>query len=141
HIHGGDNPNRICGECELQIDLRPLPGMDIEQLRGELSERLFRLLENSGLELEMTSPFSGIPPMETAASTEIVQAGESLTGYSAEAVAFGTEAPYLQQLGMETIVLGPGDIDQAHQPDEYLGLERITPMVEILRNLIKRFCL
>ncbi|MET0013145.1 MAG: acetylornithine deacetylase [Sedimenticola sp.] len=141
HIHGGDNPNRICGECELQIDLRPLPGMDIEQLRGELSERLFRLLENSGLELEMRSPFSGIPPMETAASTEIVQAGESLTGYSAEAVAFGTEAPYLQQLGMETIVLGPGDIDQAHQPDEYLGLERITPMVEILRNLIKRFCL
>ncbi|MET0082648.1 MAG: acetylornithine deacetylase [Sedimenticola sp.] len=141
HIHGGDNPNRICGECELQIDLRPLPGMDIEQLRSELSERLFRLLENSGLELEMRSPFSGIPPMETAASTEIVQAGESLTGYSAEAVAFGTEAPYLQQLGMETIVLGPGDIDQAHQPDEYLGLERITPMVEILRNLIKRFCL
>jgi len=38
-------------------------------------------------------------------------------------------------------VLGPGDIDQAHQPDEYLGLERIEPMVEILRGLIGKFCL
>ncbi|OOZ36323.1 acetylornithine deacetylase [Solemya velesiana gill symbiont] len=141
HIHGGDNPNRICAQCELQIDLRPLPGMNIAQLRGELKARLTRLMENSGLTLEMESPFSGIPPMETPSSSAIVQAGEALTGYSAEAVAFGTEAPYLQQLGMETIVLGPGDIDQAHQPDEYLGLERITPMVEILRNLIKRFCL
>ncbi|MES9844407.1 MAG: acetylornithine deacetylase [Candidatus Sedimenticola sp. 6PFRAG5] len=141
HIHGGDNPNRICAECELQIDLRPLPGMDVRQLRGELKARLSQLMENSGLKLEMESPFGGIPPMETPSSTEIVKAGELLTGYSAEAVAFGTEAPYLQQLGMETIVLGPGDIDQAHQPDEYLGLERIEPMVEILRNLIKRFCL
>ncbi len=41
---------------------------------------------------------------------------EKLTGHSAEAVAFGTEAPYLQRLGCETLVLGPGDIACAHQP-------------------------
>ncbi len=40
HIHGGDNPNRICGECELHVDLRPLPGMEIEALRQELHRRL-----------------------------------------------------------------------------------------------------
>ena len=34
HIHGGDNPNRICAECELHFDIRPLPGMDLEELRG-----------------------------------------------------------------------------------------------------------
>ena len=141
HIHGGDNPNRICGECELQIDIRPLPGMALDDLRGELSHRLSRLLEGSGLALELTSPFGGIPAMETPAGAEIVRVTEEMTGHQAGAVAFGTEAPYLQQLGMETVILGPGDIDQAHQPDEYLGLERIAPMVKLLRDLIRRFCL
>jgi len=89
----------------------------------------------------MLSPFNGVPPMETPAMADIVKASEALTGFSAGSVAFGTEAPYLQQLGMETVILGPGDIDQAHQPDEYLGLERIEPMITLLKSLIKKFCL
>ncbi|HCB14771.1 MAG TPA: acetylornithine deacetylase, partial [Gammaproteobacteria bacterium] len=40
HIHGGDNPNRICANCELHIDIRPLPGMTLDSLRGELHRRL-----------------------------------------------------------------------------------------------------
>ncbi len=56
-------------------------------------------------------------------------------------MAFGTEGPYLNELGMDTIILGPGDIDQAHQPDEYLGLDRIEPTLEVLHGLIRRFCL
>ncbi|WP_457670221.1 M20/M25/M40 family metallo-hydrolase, partial [Thiolapillus sp.] len=70
-----------------------------------------------------------------------VQAAESLTGHSAEAVAFGTEGPFLQQLGMDTIIMGPGSIDQAHQPDEYLDMAQINPGVELIRQLIHRFCL
>jgi acetylornithine deacetylase len=42
---------------------------------------------------------------------------------------------------MDSIILGPGDIAQAHQPDEYLALERIEPTVALLRDLITRFCL
>lgn len=141
HIHGGDNPNRICAQCELQFDLRPLPGMDLEELRSELANRLKRCLEGDQLSLEIQSAFSGIPPMETPASAEIVRVAEELTGYPAGTVAFGTEGPYLQRLGMETLILGPGDIDQAHQPDEYLGLERIEPMIGLIRSLIRHFCL
>jgi acetylornithine deacetylase len=141
HIHGGDNPNRICAHCELQIDIRPLPGMDLDELRGEMTQRLEQVLLGSGLELEIARLFEGIPPVETPATAAIVQAAEQLTGHSAEAVAFGTEAPYLNSLGMQTLILGPGDIDQAHQPDEYLALERIDPYVELLRGLIRRFCL
>ena len=70
-----------------------------------------------------------------------VKAGEALTGHTAEAVSFGTEAPFFGQLGMETIVLGPGNIAQAHQPDEYLEVARIEPTLELLRALIRRFCL
>lgn len=141
HIHGGDNPNRICAQCELQFDLRPLPGMDLEELRSELANRLKRCLEGEQLSLEIQSAFSGIPPMETPAGAEIVRVAEKLTGYPAGTVAFGTEGPYLQRLGMETLILGPGDIDQAHQPDEYLGLERIEPMIGLIRSLVRHFCL
>ena len=42
---------------------------------------------------------------------------------------------------MQTLILGPGDIDQAHQPDEYLDIDRIQPTVQILRSLIEKFCL
>jgi acetylornithine deacetylase len=69
-----------------------------------------------------------------------VRAAERLTGHTAEAVAFGTEAPYLDRLGTETLVLGPGDIDQAHQPDEFIALDRVQPTVDLLRQLIDRFC-
>jgi acetylornithine deacetylase len=140
HIRGGDNPNRICGECELHIDLRVLPGLDIRALRAELGERVRLVAEAHGLEWQVTPLFEGIPPAETPAGSAIVEAGEALTGHAAEAVSFGTEAPFLNQLGMETIVLGPGNIAQAHQPDEYLEAARIPPTLEVLRGLIGRFC-
>ena len=141
HIHGGDNPNRICAECELQFDLRPLPGMDLGELRGELSLRLERVLDGSGLGLELIPLFPGIPPMETPASAAIVRAAEELTGHPAQAVAFATEGPFLNEMGMETVILGPGHIDQAHQPDEFIPLEHFEPTLELLRSLITRFCL
>lgn len=140
-IQGGDSPNRICAECELHFDLRPLPGMDLGELRAELSARLHALLQDSGLSLELESSFDGIPALETPAGAAIVRAAEGLTGEEAISVSYGTEGPYLQALGMETVILGAGDIDQAHQPDEYLGEERIEPMIEILQGMIQRFCL
>ena len=141
HIHGGDNPNRICASCELHIDLRPLPGMKLEELRATLHARLSAILEPSALQLAITPLFEGIEAMETAATSAIVQAAEELTGHTAGAVAFGTEGPYLQQLGMDTIILGPGHIDQAHQPDEYLALNTLSPTIDLLKGLIRRFCI
>lgn len=140
-IHGGDNPNRICGQCALEFDLRPLPGMDPEQLRAAIRSKLQPLAEQRGVRIDYGPIFPGVPPFEQAADSELVRLAERLTGQAAEAVAFGTEAPYLQQLGCETIVLGPGDIACAHQPDEYLDLARIAPTVELLRQLIGHYCL
>lgn len=139
-IHGGDNPNRICGDCELQFDLRLLPGMDHRALREELHQRLRAVLAGGDLTLEFVTLMDPVPTLQTAATAAIVQATEALTGHPAEAVAFGTEAPFLAQLGIDTVVLGPGDIDQAHQPDEFLSLDRIEPTVTLLQGLIRRFC-
>jgi acetylornithine deacetylase len=70
----------------------------------------------------------------------LVQAVEAFTGTKAGAVAFGTEGPFLQKLGMDTVVLGPGSIDQAHQPDEYIPLDHLPATVTLLRKSISRFC-
>jgi acetylornithine deacetylase len=141
HIHGGDNPNRICGACELHIDLRPLPGMELEELRGTLHRRMENLFEGTGMGVEVSSLFHGTPAMHTPEDSPLVRAAERLTGHTAEAVAFCTEGPYLNALGMDTIILGPGDIAQAHQPDEFISLERVEPTVRLLTQLIQRFCL
>jgi len=140
HIHGGDNPNRICADCELHIDLRPLPGMLLASLREELHGRLARLMADSGLILNFLPLFAGIEAMETPATAAIVQATEQLTGAQARAVSFGTEGPYLNALGMETVILGPGSVECAHQPDEFLPLATIPPTLDLLRGLIGRFC-
>ena len=141
HIHGGDNPNRICGECELHFDLRPLPGMNINETRQTLRERILDDIAGLDLEVKFEALFEGIPAMETLANSPIVKFAEQVTGCRAEAVAFATEGPYFSRLGMETVVLGPGDVAQAHQPDEYLALDRIQPTLDTLKALIQRFCM
>jgi acetylornithine deacetylase len=141
HIHGGDNPNRICGHCELQIDIRPLPGMKLTDLRNELGQRLQKTLAGTMISYETLALFDGVPAVETPADSALVKAAEKLTGASSEAVAFSTEAPFYNKLGMDSVVLGPGSINQAHQPDEYLSLEQIKPTIKLIRSLVRQFCM
>ncbi len=140
-IHGGDNPNRICAQCELQFDLRPLPGMDMAELRQSIRQRISPLADKHQVTIVQSALFDGVPPVETAADSPLVTLVESLTNQTAGAAAFGTEAPYLKQLGMDTIIFGPGDINTAHQPDEYLSMANIAPAIRTLETLIQRFCL
>jgi acetylornithine deacetylase len=140
-IHGGDNPNRICGSCELAFDLRTLPGMSNDDLRDEIRQRLNPIAEQNRVEFSFEPLFPGVNSFETAATSPLVQAAERLTGHTSAAVNYATEAPFLQDLGIDTIVLGPGNIDQAHQVDEYLAQDQIEPCVTLLRGLIEHFCL
>ena len=140
HIRGGDSPNRICGECELHIDLRPLPGMELEQLRQQLHNRVTEVLEGSGLEILCQPLFSGTNPLQTAPDHPFVAQLEQLSGHKAATAAYGTEGYYFQSMGMDTVILGPGDIEQAHQPNEYLDQSYIAPTIELLQNLIKDHC-
>lgn len=140
-IHGGDGANRICGSCELHFDLRLLPGMDNDELRSIIQRRLMPIAERSNTDIVLSSLFEGVDPFGEDEHSELVKVCEQLTGNRSESVAFATEAPFMQQLGMQTLVMGPGSIDQAHQPDEFIPLNQIAPAVTVLRNLIEKFCL
>lgn len=139
-IRGGDAANRICALCELQLDVRVLPGMNPAQARERLRARLDARLTPQGFGLDVEPLIEPIPPFETPADSPLVRAVETLTGHAAEAVTFGTEGPFLNALGMDTLVCGPGNIAQAHQPDEFLALDQIQPTLSLLESLIHRFC-
>jgi len=67
-IRGGDNPNRICAHCEMQIDIRPLPGMDLQELREALAQRLAGTLDAyPGLRLETRPLFDGLAGKQSRA--------------------------------------------------------------------------
>lgn len=139
-IHGGDNPNRICGQCELQFDLRPLPDMDMDHIRRQISQRLRKIALQQQIDIIYEPIFEGTPPAETPADSPLVRMVEQLTHTPSGSVAFGTEAPYFRQLGMDTIILGAGSIETAHQPDEYLPIKNISPLLLWLKQLIHHYC-
>ncbi|HEY9036753.1 MAG TPA: acetylornithine deacetylase [Pseudomonadales bacterium] len=140
-LHGGQNANKICGHCQLDFDIRPLPDMHLDSLRRQLQHAIQPEAARHGIDAVITALFPGVPAFETAADCELVQLAEQLTGHAAISAGFATEAPFLQQLGMETIVMGPGSIDCAHQPNEFLEHAQIQPAIDTLQALIRRFCL
>lgn len=140
-IEGGDNPNRICPACELHIDLRTTPGLGLAQARQTLHHRLRQAATRLDLEISFQALFDGIEAMETARESELVRACEQLTGHKAAGVDFGTEGPFLTALGMETVIMGPGDISAAHQPDEFIELASLNPGLDQLQALIQQFCI
>lgn len=140
-IHGGDNPNRICGQCELHFDLRFIPGMSMHTLRDNISKRLAKVALQTHTSIERHSIFDGVDAFASGANSELVALAESLTGHGAEAVAFATEAPFLANANIDTVVMGAGSIDQAHQPDEFLAHDQINPMINYLEKFIQHYCL
>jgi acetylornithine deacetylase len=139
-IHGGDNPNRICGHCALEFDVRLLPGMSNDAIRSAIQALILPIAEKHQTRINLENLVPGVEPFVNA-NSELLRVAEKLTGHSAMTAAFGTEAPFLQELGMDTIVLGPGSIDMAHQPDEYMALDQVKPAISLIQALVSRYCL
>ena len=140
-MHAGDSPNRICAHAELQLDLRLLPGMDTDATLAELQQRIREAVARCDTQLEFTTHYPPIPPFETDKTGDLATTLATHSGNAPGTVAFGTEGHFLQSLGMETVIFGPGSIDQAHQPNEYLARQQIGPATDILRHVITRYCL
>jgi len=140
-VHGGDSPNRICGELDFSFDVRMLPGLEYADVERDLNARLIEIAALHDIDIEMRRLVEPVPAFEQAEGSDLVVACEHVSGQIADAVNFATEAPFLKSLGLETIVMGPGSIDVAHQPNEYMPLDQIQPAIDTLRGLIQRYCM
>ncbi|WP_434154105.1 acetylornithine deacetylase [Vibrio cholerae] len=139
HIHGGDSPNRICGCCELHYDVRPLPGISLDGLDNLMRDALREVQQKWPGRIELVPLHDPIPGYECAHDHPFIHGISEICEQEAQTVNYSTEAPFLQQI-CPTLVLGPGSIDQAHQPDEFLAFEFIDPTVRVLSRAMQKYC-
>ncbi|GHF87036.1 acetylornithine deacetylase [Thalassotalea marina] len=139
-IQGGDNANRICGHCHLDIDMRALPGMTDAELILLLSEALKPVATKYPGRVTFDELHPSSPSFEQDAKDDFVVLAEKVSGHACCAVNYATEAPFIQHLGCKTIVMGPGSIAQAHQPNEYLALSEIDKTNKLLQTMIQHYC-
>lgn len=145
-IQGGTALNVIPHECMFDFEFRHLPGDDPERLLGEFTHYLKTTLEPEMRKVHaeagfLVEPLSGIPMLETSPESEVVALAQELAGEREFGkVSFGTEASQFQQAGIPTVVCGPGSIEQAHKPNEYVTLEQVARCEAFLRRLADRIC-
>ncbi len=140
HIHGGDSPNRICAHTELQFDLRIIPGQNTDVITARIQSLCQHESEASGLQVKWEPLMDPVPPFEEGADSALVRLAETLTDAAAASALFATEAGFFKALGAEALVMGPGSIDLAHQPNEYLAFDQIKPCISLLSHAIKHYC-
>ncbi|WP_354622615.1 acetylornithine deacetylase [Psychromonas sp. MME2] len=139
-IHGGDSPNRICGCCDLHIDMRPIPGVSTNELFISVKQALSEVEKRYPNCVDIYHMHEPIPSYQCPMHSDLIDQAQIYTGKQAQSVNYCTEAPFIEQLGCDTIVLGPGHIAQAHQPNEYLDLAFVKPTQEVIEKLIHRYC-
>lgn len=143
-VHGGTQLNIVPRDCRFDFEFRPLPSQDPEPLFAELkafAERelvpeMKRVSEKTGIAWETLSEFPGLDTDEDAEVTRLVKAltGANRTGV----IAFGTEAGLFARARIPTVVCGPGSIEQAHKPDEWIALDQIARCEAFMERLAAR---
>lgn len=130
-IRGGIASNVIPKECEFQFDMRTLPNASADALYQEiraqaetLSREMRAIDPQSGIDLEWVSQTIGLASSESDAIVQWAMrlARSNQTGK----VSYGTEAGLFQQMGVPTVILGPGDIAEAHRPNEFVALDQLA---------------
>ncbi|UVK77728.1 MAG: acetylornithine deacetylase [Sodalis sp. Fse] len=139
HIHGGDATNRICSCCELHIDIRPLPGLNLRELEAMMSHALTPVSERWPGRITVSALHPPIPSYECSEDTPLVQFIEKLLSLKTEMVNYCTEASFIQAI-CPTLIIGPGSIHQAHQPDEFIDTAFIKPTQKLITQIIQHFC-
>ncbi len=143
-VRGGTALNIVPRDCTFEFEFRHLPQDDpdalLDELRAHVAAHIEPEMQYTRAETGFTfEPMSHIPGLDTDEDAAIVQLAKALTGQNATGkVAFGTEAGLFQRGGMPAVVCGPGSIDQAHKPDEFITREQIALCEAFLRKLFER---
>ena len=142
HIAGGTASNIIARECVFDWDLRALPGEDAEALTArldafvaaELLPRLRAVYPGATVETETVV---AVPPLVPQAGSPAEALVRRLTGANTvTTVAFASEAGLFQQAGIPAILCGPGSIDVAHQPNEFIARDQLAAGQAFLARLL-----
>lgn len=140
-IAGGQAHNIIAGQCTVDWEMRPVQAGDADYVKdniraycdNDLLPAMRAVSEQAAIETKVIAEVVGLEPVEENEAKQIVS---ELTGvHECGVVAFGTEAGLFQEIGMSAVVCGPGSIEQAHKPDEYVSLAQLQICIDMLVKL------
>jgi acetylornithine deacetylase len=141
-IEGGTAGNIVPRRCAIRWNLRGLPGFDENALLDRFErfgrEVVLPKLRASAPEAEITTDFIyKVPPLAPETGSEAETLALRLAGQNRTyTVAYGTEGGHFQAQGVPTIICGPGSIDQAHKPDEFIEVAQLRACERFLKGLI-----
>ncbi|WDR07091.1 acetylornithine deacetylase [Devosia rhodophyticola] len=141
-IEGGMARNVIAGSCSLDWEMRPVSAADLAFAKANIEEYARSTLlpamqadnANADIITEIIGEIIGLEPMDDCEAEALVR---TLTGDNlpAQCVSFGTEAGLFQQLGIATVICGPGSIEQAHKADEFVELSQLDACLAMMSQL------
>lgn len=144
-VRGGAQVNIMAGECAFDWDCRVIPGdsaarylEEFSAYAREVESEMRRKADTCRVTTEIRS---NAPPLRPAPDNPAADLAKAVTGLnSTDVVSYCAEAGQFQEAGFSTVICGPGSIDQAHQPDEYVSIDQIAEGTAFIRKLIARLC-
>ena len=140
-IEGGVARNIIAGSCTFDWELRPLPGVDgeavIERIRMFAARNLLPEMRRSHPAAEIdTEIFAALPGLDRDRNAQAIDLIRHLTGLNSDRVVpFGSDAGHFQESEISTVLFGPGSIEQAHKPDEFIAISQLEACLGFLDRL------
>ena len=140
-IRGGVAHNVIAGKAEVDWEMRPVQNSDVDFVKGavagfiesELLPAMRAVHPEADIETEVIGEVAGLEVLDNNAARDLVMALIGANG--ADVVPFGTEAGLFQEMGISVVVCGPGSIEQAHKPDEFVSIEQMESCIAMLEKL------
>ncbi|HCV85788.1 MAG TPA: acetylornithine deacetylase [Deltaproteobacteria bacterium] len=143
-VHGGTALNIISRKCEFLWDVRTIPDGPAANVYSEFQEYCNDILlptmrsVHKGADIQTTA-LADVPPMREILDNPALKLAQDLTGNTVRSrVAYVAEAGQFQEAGFPTVICGPGSIDQAHQPNEFISINQMEQGEQFLRKLIRR---
>ena len=142
-ISGGTARNITARDCRFEIEMRVVPGEDFDTWRAQLGDKVAEIeagmkaiRPEAGIEV---TPFFAVPGLRPEENGEAEALVRAITGDNAtHVVSYGTEAGQFQEAGYSAVICGPGDIAQAHQPDEYIEIAQFNAGHAFMEKLLTR---
>jgi acetylornithine deacetylase len=143
-IEGGTQLNIVPGHCRFEFEFRYLPQDDPQALLAEVKRYAEQEVQPAMQAVDPATGFSweeisSFPGLDLSPDAAVIELAKALSGGNATGkVAFGTEAGLFDAAGIPTVVCGPGSIDQAHKPDEFVALEQVALCERFMERLEDR---
>lgn len=145
-FNSGTAMNIVPNHAEFEFEIRPIPEQNSDEIVDEIREYAFKILEPRMKAVDPKSGFAFTEPVKIPAflndeDSDLVKLALNITGENtAKKVSFATEAGLFQNIGIPTVVCGPGSIEQAHRPDEFVKIDQMIKCGHFIDNLIARYC-